>query len=72
MPKNIRRQPHRSLLTAIVALCCRPRIRMRSRHPASLTKIMPLYLLFERLEAGKIKIETEGQTELQHQIPTER
>jgi len=30
-----------------------------SRHPASLTKIMTLYLLFERLEAGKIKLDTE-------------
>ena len=29
------------------------------RHPASLTKIMTLYLLFERLEAGKIKMSTE-------------
>ena len=28
------------------------------RHPASLTKIMTLYLLFERLEAGKIKLDT--------------
>jgi len=28
------------------------------RHPASLTKIMTLYLLFERLEAGKIKLTT--------------
>ena len=27
-----------------------------SRHPASLTKIMTLYLLFERLEAGKMKL----------------
>ena len=26
------------------------------RHPASLTKIMTLYLLFERLESGKIKL----------------
>src|SRR5258705_13720521 len=26
------------------------------RHPASLTKIMTLYLLFERLEAGKMKL----------------
>jgi D-alanyl-D-alanine carboxypeptidase len=26
------------------------------RHPASLTKIMTLYLLFERLEAGKLKL----------------
>ena len=29
------------------------------RHPASLTKIMTLYLLFERLDAGKIKMSTE-------------
>src|SRR5471032_2225782 len=29
------------------------------RHPASLTKIMTLYLLFERLESGKIKLSTE-------------
>jgi D-alanyl-D-alanine carboxypeptidase len=29
------------------------------RHPASLTKIMTLYLLFERLEQGKIKLQTE-------------
>src|ERR1019366_3610495 len=31
------------------------------RHPASLTKIMTLYLLFERLEGGKIKLSTEMQ-----------
>jgi D-alanyl-D-alanine carboxypeptidase len=31
------------------------------RHPASLTKIMTLYLLFERLDAGKIKLDTEMQ-----------
>ena len=29
------------------------------RHQASLTKIMTLYLLFERLEAGKIKLDTQ-------------
>jgi D-alanyl-D-alanine carboxypeptidase len=28
------------------------------RHPASLTKIMTLYLLFERLDAGKLKLDT--------------
>ena len=28
------------------------------RHPASLTKIMTLYLLFERLESGAIKLDT--------------
>ena len=28
------------------------------RHPASLTKIMTLYLLFERLESGKMKLRT--------------
>jgi D-alanyl-D-alanine carboxypeptidase len=31
------------------------------RHPASLTKIMTLYLLFERLEAGKMNLDTEMQ-----------
>jgi D-alanyl-D-alanine carboxypeptidase len=30
-----------------------------TRHPASLTKIMTLYLLFERLEAGKIRLDTQ-------------
>jgi D-alanyl-D-alanine carboxypeptidase len=30
-----------------------------TRHPASLTKIMTLYLLFEQLEAGKIKLSTQ-------------
>jgi D-alanyl-D-alanine carboxypeptidase len=29
-----------------------------TRHPASLTKIMTLYLLFERLESGKMKLDT--------------
>jgi D-alanyl-D-alanine carboxypeptidase len=29
------------------------------RHPASLTKIMTLYLLFERLEAGKLKLDSQ-------------
>lgn len=29
------------------------------RHPASLTKIMTLYLLFERLESGKMKLDTQ-------------
>jgi D-alanyl-D-alanine carboxypeptidase len=29
------------------------------RHPASLTKVMTLYLLFEQLEAGKIKLSTQ-------------
>src|SRR5262249_29420577 len=29
------------------------------RHPASPTKIMTLYLLFERLDAGKIKLDTQ-------------
>src|SRR5947199_10744420 len=28
------------------------------RHPASLTKVMTIYLLFEQLEAGKIKLDT--------------
>src|SRR4029077_10980893 len=30
-----------------------------SRPPASLTKIMTLYLLFERLDAGKMNLDTE-------------
>jgi D-alanyl-D-alanine carboxypeptidase len=30
-----------------------------ARHPASLTKIMTLYLLFEQLEAGKLKLDSE-------------
>jgi D-alanyl-D-alanine carboxypeptidase len=30
-----------------------------TRHPASLTKIMTLYMLFEQLEAGKLKIDSE-------------
>ncbi len=30
-----------------------------TRHPASLTKIMTLYLLFEQLEAGKLKLDTQ-------------
>ncbi|WP_322517431.1 D-alanyl-D-alanine carboxypeptidase [Rhodopseudomonas palustris] len=29
------------------------------RHPASLTKIMTLYMLFERLEAGKLSLDSE-------------
>jgi D-alanyl-D-alanine carboxypeptidase len=29
------------------------------RHPASLTKIMTLYLLFERMDVGRIKLDTE-------------
>src|SRR3954469_4613498 len=29
------------------------------RHPASLTKIMTLYLLFERLDAGKLKLDSQ-------------
>lgn len=29
------------------------------RHPASITKIMTLYLLFEQLEAGKLKLDSE-------------
>src|ERR1051325_4770050 len=30
-----------------------------TRHPASLTKVMTLYLLFEQLQAGKIKLDTQ-------------
>ena len=35
------------------------------RHPASLTKIMTLYLLFEQLEAGKLKLDTPLQVSTQ-------
>src|SRR5271167_687441 len=28
------------------------------RHPASLTKVMTLYLLFERLDSGKMRLDT--------------
>ena len=42
------------------------------RHPASLTKIMTLYMLFEQLEAGKIKLGTamEVSDEAASQAPT--
>ena len=42
------------------------------RHPASLTKIMTLYMLFEQLEAGKIKLSTpmEVSEEAASQAPT--
>jgi D-alanyl-D-alanine carboxypeptidase len=42
------------------------------RHPASLTKIMTLYLLFERLDAGKIKLNTplEVSAHASEQAPT--
>src|SRR5262249_30635642 len=42
------------------------------RHPASLTKIMTLYLLFERLEAGKMNLDTEMQVSehASNQAPT--
>src|SRR3954469_11311181 len=42
------------------------------RHPASLTKIMTLYLLFERLESGKITLDTQmpAPEEASSQAPT--
>src|SRR5687768_14156768 len=42
------------------------------RHPASLTKIMTLYLLFEQLEAGKIKLHSQMRVseEAASQAPT--
>jgi D-alanyl-D-alanine carboxypeptidase len=42
------------------------------RHPASLTKIMTLYLLFERLDAGKMNLDTEMSvsTHASEQSPT--
>src|SRR2546426_390506 len=38
------------------------------RHPASLTKIMTLYLLFEQIEAGKLKLDTPLQVSAQAAI----
>jgi D-alanyl-D-alanine carboxypeptidase len=42
------------------------------RHPASLTKIMTLYLLFEQLEAGKLKLDSQLKvsSEAAGQMPT--
>jgi D-alanyl-D-alanine carboxypeptidase len=42
------------------------------RHPASITKIMTLYLLFEQIEAGRIKLDTPMQVseEAASQAPT--
>ena len=42
------------------------------RHPASLTKIMTLYLLFEQIEAGKMRLDTEMDVsaEAARQAPT--
>ena len=54
----IRRQPPRSSSTAIPGTVLHASNAEALRHPASLTKIMTLYLLFERLEAGKIKLDT--------------
>src|SRR5690349_12013856 len=43
-----------------------------ARHPASLTKVMTLYLLFERLESGRITLDTpmEVSEEAASQAPT--
>jgi D-alanyl-D-alanine carboxypeptidase len=43
-----------------------------SRHPASLTKIMTLYLLFERLDGGALKLDSEMQVSARasEQAPT--
>ena len=45
--------------TAIQARCSASNNPDGIRRPASLTKIMTLYLLFERLDAGKMKLDTE-------------
>ena len=44
----------------------------QTRHPASLTKIMTLYLLFERLESGRLKLDSRLQVskEATEQAPT--
>ena len=49
----------RSWSMPIPATCCIRPIRDARRHPASLTKIMTLYMLFEQLEAGKLKLDSE-------------
>ena len=56
--RRISRPMPPSWSTPIPARCCTRPIPDAPRHPASLTKIMTLYLLFERLEAGKIKLDT--------------
>ena len=43
---------------AIAARCCNASNPDAPRHPASLTKVMTLYLLFERLDAGRLKLDT--------------
>ena len=57
--KATARSSPRSSSTAIPARCSSSNNPDGIRRPASLTKIMTLYLLFERLDAGKMKLDTE-------------
>ena len=56
--ENTHRHPLRLWSMVIVGRCCRPTNPDALRHPASPTKIMTLYLLFERLERGRIHLDT--------------
>ena len=56
-PIIIRHTPP-SWLMPIQIACCIEASPDEPRHPASLTKIMTLYLLFEQIEAGKFKLDT--------------
>ena len=57
--KATARSSPRSSSTAIPARCSSSNNPDGIRRPASLTKIMTLYLLFERLESGKMKLDSE-------------
>ena len=58
MSRLIRRRPPRSWSTATPGKYCEASNPDALRHPASLTKVMTLYLLFQRLEAGKLRLDT--------------
>ncbi len=57
-PRNTPRPAPRSSSTAIAARVLQSSNPDALRHPASLTKVMTLYLLFERLDSGKMKLDT--------------
>ena len=52
------RPMRRSWSMPIRARCCTQPMPDALRHPASLTKIMTLYLLFEQIEAGRLRLDT--------------
>ncbi len=57
-PRNTPRPAPRSWSTAIAARSLQSANPDALRHPASLTKVMTLYLLFERLDSGKVRLDT--------------